>query len=61
METRITPDERGYYGSFGGAFIPEMMQANVVELQERYEEIISTALLICAICSSSETGFAAQS
>lgn len=42
METRLKPDERGYYGSFGGAFIPEMMQANVSELQEKYEEIIAT-------------------
>ncbi|UXP31850.1 tryptophan synthase subunit beta [Reichenbachiella agarivorans] len=42
MKTSLRPDERGYFGSFGGAFIPEMMQANVAELQERYEEIVGT-------------------
>lgn len=35
-------DENGYYGSFGGAFIPEMMYKNVNELQERYLEIIQS-------------------
>jgi tryptophan synthase beta chain len=35
------PDARGYYGSFGGAFIPEMLHRNVAELQARYLEIIS--------------------
>ncbi len=32
-------DENGYYGSFGGAFIPEMMHRNINELKERYLEI----------------------
>jgi tryptophan synthase beta chain len=35
-------DENGYYGSFGGAFIPEMMYKNVNELQEKYLEIIQS-------------------
>jgi tryptophan synthase beta chain len=30
------PDERGYFGRFGGAFIPEMLHRNVAELRERY-------------------------
>ncbi|HNP97233.1 MAG TPA: tryptophan synthase subunit beta [Cyclobacteriaceae bacterium] len=34
-------DERGYYGQFGGAFIPEMLYPNVEELRSRYLEIIS--------------------
>ncbi|MEP3390258.1 MAG: tryptophan synthase subunit beta [Reichenbachiella sp.] len=42
METKLKPDERGYFGSFGGAFIPEMMQANVTELKENYEQIIAS-------------------
>lgn len=42
METKLKPDERGYFGSFGGAFIPEMMQANVTELRENYEQIMSS-------------------
>ncbi|MGL1885552.1 MAG: tryptophan synthase subunit beta [Reichenbachiella sp.] len=40
MKTSLSPNDRGYYGSFGGAFIPEMMQANVAELQEKYLEIM---------------------
>ena len=36
-----TPDERGYYGEFGGAFIPEMLYPNVKELQENYLSIIN--------------------
>lgn len=34
------PDKSGFYGSFGGAFIPEMLHANVAELQEVYLNII---------------------
>jgi len=34
------PDENGYYGSFGGAYIPEMLHQNVEELRKRYLEII---------------------
>jgi tryptophan synthase beta chain len=33
-------DKNGYYGSFGGAFIPEMLYPNVEELQENYLQII---------------------
>jgi tryptophan synthase beta chain len=38
-----SPDERGYYGRFGGAFIPEMLYPNVEELRTRYLEIIYEA------------------
>ena len=34
-------DEKGYYGSFGGAFIPEMLYPNVEELRENYLQIIA--------------------
>lgn len=34
------PDEHGYYGEFGGAFIPEMLYPNVEELRTRYLEIM---------------------
>lgn len=34
------PDEQGYYGRFGGAYIPEMLHRNVEELRARYLEII---------------------
>jgi tryptophan synthase beta chain len=35
-----SPDERGYYGAFGGAYIPEMLHRNVEELRTRYLGII---------------------
>ena len=35
------PDEHGYYGSFGGAYIPEMLQRNVAELKENYLKIMA--------------------
>jgi tryptophan synthase beta chain len=38
-----SPDERGYYGGFGGAFIPEMLYPNVEELRTRYLEIMQEA------------------
>ena len=34
------PSEQGYYGDFGGAFIPEMLYGNVEELRSRYLGII---------------------
>ena len=33
-------DQRGYYGNFGGAYIPEMLYPNIEELRNRYLEII---------------------
>ena len=33
-------DANGFYGEFGGAYIPEMLYPNVEELQKRYLEII---------------------
>ncbi len=35
-------NEKGYYGSFGGAWIPEMMYTNIAELKHRYREIIDS-------------------
>ena len=32
-------DEKGYYGQFGGAYIPEMLYPNVEELRKSYLEI----------------------
>jgi tryptophan synthase beta chain len=34
-------DEHGYYGEFGGAFIPEMMYSNVKELENNYLKILN--------------------
>jgi tryptophan synthase beta chain len=36
-------DERGYYGNFGGAFIPEMLYPNVEELRQNYLKIMADA------------------
>lgn len=36
-----SPSERGYYGEFGGAFIPEMLYGNVEDLRSRYLDIIN--------------------
>ena len=40
--TYKNPDKNGYYGEFGGAFVPEMLYPNVAELQEKYIEIIES-------------------
>jgi len=34
-------DEKGYYGRFGGAYIPEMLYPNVEELRQQYLQIIA--------------------
>lgn len=36
----IAVDERGYYGEFGGAYIPEMLYPNVEELRQQYLDIM---------------------
>jgi tryptophan synthase beta chain len=33
------PDEQGYFGDFGGAYIPEMLHQNVEELRSQYLSI----------------------
>ena len=35
----IAIDSRGYYGEFGGAYIPEMLHPNVEELRRAYSEV----------------------
>jgi tryptophan synthase beta chain len=40
MEYQV--DQRGYYGDFGGAFIPEMLYPNIRELERSYREIIGS-------------------
>jgi len=39
-ESFQAPNEQGYYGQFGGAYIPEMLHRNVEELKARYLEIM---------------------
>ncbi|MFM9951203.1 MAG: tryptophan synthase subunit beta [Saprospiraceae bacterium] len=38
----VAIDERGYYGEFGGAYIPEMLHPNVEELRENYLNIMQS-------------------
>ena len=36
MSTRRDPDARGYFGEFGGRFVPETLVAPVEELERAY-------------------------
>ena len=38
---KIEIDEKGFYGAFGGAFIPEMLYPNIEELRRNYLSITS--------------------
>lgn len=42
------PDSQGYYGQFGGAYIPEMLHRNVAELREQYLNIMNDPSFIQA-------------
>ncbi|CAM1361287.1 tryptophan synthase, beta subunit [Tenacibaculum litoreum] len=39
---KFQPDNNGYYGQFGGAFIPELLYPNVKELEDNYVQIIES-------------------
>ena len=39
-ETKFNVDQQGYYGEFGGAFVPEMLYYNVEHLRSVYMDII---------------------
>lgn len=41
--TKYAVDDRGYYGNFGGAFIPEMLYPNVEELRQNYLQVMNDA------------------
>jgi tryptophan synthase beta chain len=43
LTSSYAPDKQGYYGKFGGAYIPEMLYPNVEELRTRYLEIMHEA------------------
>ncbi len=40
--TNYFADENGFFGQFGGAYIPEMLHHNVEELRQRYRSIIDS-------------------
>ena len=35
-------NERGFYGEFGGAFVPEILHRCVTELQDTYSEVLES-------------------
>ncbi|MBC7689164.1 MAG: tryptophan synthase subunit beta [Aquabacterium sp.] len=39
-QNNFAVNEHGYYGKFGGAFIPEMLYPNVKQLQQQYLQIM---------------------
>jgi tryptophan synthase beta chain len=41
MENIFTVDKNGYYGNFGGAYIPEMLHPNIEELRQQYLNIMN--------------------
>lgn len=45
---KYTVNEQGYYGDFGGAYIPEMLYPNIEELRQQYQAI------------TNDTGFRAE-
>lgn len=42
MKAKFQPDENGYFGQFGGAYIPELLYPNVKEIEDNYIHIIES-------------------
>ena len=42
MNENFFVDERGYYGEFGGAYVPEILHACVENLRRRYLEVLES-------------------
>ncbi len=42
MSTTYHPDQKGFYGPFGGAYIPEMLIPNIENLRKNYLRILSS-------------------
>jgi tryptophan synthase beta chain len=43
MNKTFTSDNNGYYGEFGGAFIPEMLRQNIESLRAVYHRVINSS------------------
>ncbi len=43
METKTSlkalPDQKGYFGNYGGSFVPEQLTAILQEIADEYEKI----------------------
>ncbi len=42
MDKNYQVDNQGYYGTYGGAYVPEMLYPNVMELQNNYLDLIQS-------------------
>lgn len=42
MKSFQQPDENGFYGRFGGAYVPEVLYKTVEDLRQQYSDIISS-------------------
>ncbi len=42
MRAKFQPDENGYFGQFGGAYIPELLYPNLKEIEDNYIHIIES-------------------
>ena len=42
MKSKFHPDKNGYFGQFGGAFVPELLFPNVKVLEDNYIQIIES-------------------
>ena len=42
MKKTFLVDEKGYYGEFGGAYVPEILYATVEKLKEQYLPILES-------------------
>lgn len=41
MENSFNPDELGFYGDFGGAYIPEILYKNISDLKDAFQEALN--------------------
>ena len=42
IEEQFFVNEKGYYGKFGGAYVPEMLRPNLDELNSKYLEVLNS-------------------
>ncbi len=42
MKSKFHPDKNGYFGQYGGAFIPELLYPNIKNLEDNYIKILES-------------------
>ena len=45
----MEPDKNGFFGQYGGAYIPEILYKVVHDLQDQYKEIIDSKEFIISL------------